>query len=179
MDTVGDVMSQNDPNLKERQAMIFAIRAHGDQKYGEYPYVYHLYNVVQNLKSINASSELIQAGWLHDTIEDTSTNYSMLVRHFGENIAELVYAVTDELGRSRIARKTKTWPKISDNPKAMTLKLADILANVENAVTDCNLKLLRMYRQEYQDIHSLYDFSDNQLTLTAKIDTFLTGRSVF
>lgn len=64
-------------------------------------------------------------------IEDTNRSYGDVKKRFGEEVAELVYAVTSELGRNRKERNEKTYPKIRNNARATMLKLADRIANVE------------------------------------------------
>jgi (p)ppGpp synthase/HD superfamily hydrolase len=71
------------------------------------------------------------AGWLHDVLEDTATSKTELVRNFGEEIADIVYRVTDEPGADRTERKRKTYRKIRGHYNATTVKLCDRIANVE------------------------------------------------
>ncbi len=120
------------------QAIAFAEKMHGDQKYGPHKYIVHLENVAQIVKIFSAdwNEDLIIAAYLHDTIEDTPASYSDIKKVFGENVAELVYAVTDELGRNRKERHAKTYPKIAALPMAITLKLADRISNVAYSVAD-------------------------------------------
>ena len=63
--------------------------------------------------------------------------------YFGEDVAEMVFAVTDELGRNRKERKVKTYPKIAANPEAIILKLADRIANIEHGGK------IDMYKKEH------------------------------
>lgn len=111
-----------------------ACKAHLDrnQKYGDYlPYTFHLRAVVENLPS-NASADLVMAAWLHDAIEDAGMTYNDVLTLTGSTVcAEIVYAVTNEMGRNRKERHDKTYPKIRANQDAITLKLADRYANTE------------------------------------------------
>jgi (p)ppGpp synthase/HD superfamily hydrolase len=54
-------------NSKARE---FAIKAHGEQKYGEFPYSVHLDEVATIAKPYGESAEIV--AYLHDVIEDTS-----------------------------------------------------------------------------------------------------------
>ena len=66
---------------------------------------------------------------------------------FGDEVAQLVSAVTNEDGPNRKTRAALTYPKIRNaGTNAITLKLADRIANVENGG-----KLVDMYRKEYAD----------------------------
>ena len=66
-----------------------------------------------NRFGLGADQTMTSAGYLHDTIEDTDTSYRDLFDRFGEEVAELVYAVTSELGRNRAERNRKTCAKIA------------------------------------------------------------------
>ena len=46
-------------------------------------------------KKEKCSDSVIAAGILHDTLEDTDTNYETLVENFGEHIANLVRAASE------------------------------------------------------------------------------------
>ena len=67
---------------------------------------------------------------LHDTLEDTTLSYNDIKKAFGKEVAEIVYCVTDELGRNRNERKEKTYPKIKANWKATVVKICDRIANI-------------------------------------------------
>jgi len=130
----------------------FAIQAHSNQMYGDKPYSVHLENVVevlQRFKMLDEYPELEAAGWLHDTIEDCHINFTDIRKEFGTDIAEIVYCVTDELGRSRRERHMKTYPKTAGNKRAVILKFADRIANVEYSITTKNFKKFQMYYKEF------------------------------
>ncbi|MEG3838813.1 HD domain-containing protein [Microcoleus sp. herbarium14] len=131
-------------------AQEFAITKHGAQKYGEYPYSYHLAQVSQVLSEFGyaASEAIAAAGWLHDVLEDTPTTYSMLVSEFGNEVADIVFAVTSEPGGNRVDRFRKSALKIQSNKKALIVKLADRIANTE-ASLQSNPKLYKMYVKEF------------------------------
>ena len=44
---------------------------------------------------------VLMALWLHDVLEDCNLTYNDLAKEFGTTIAELVYDVTNELGKNR------------------------------------------------------------------------------
>jgi guanosine-3',5'-bis(diphosphate) 3'-pyrophosphohydrolase len=147
--------------LMSKQAKEFAISKHGDQKYGEHPYSYHLNYVVNILTEYGYVKDdaIISAGWLHDTIEDTDTTYEMLVLEFGKEIADIVWAVSSEPGENRQAKFRNTAPKIISNKKALIVKLADRIANTEASLAN-NPKLYQMYVKEFTLFHELL-YQDN------------------
>jgi (p)ppGpp synthase/HD superfamily hydrolase len=136
---------------KLRSAFWFAEVAHGDQHYGNRLYSYHLEAVVRVLRRFGygENQDLLVAAVLHDVIEDTATNYNDVKKGFGEKVAELVYAVTDELGRNRKDRHAKTYPKTAKLPEAVVLKLADRIANVEHSIETKDQDKLGMYLKEH------------------------------
>ncbi len=98
------------------------------------PYWKHLKKVVQNLGKLGITDEsIICAGWLHDTIEDTDTDYDDVYELFGGETAAIVATVTKDTRMMKkdrekaycIQLKRCTW-------QAQTVKLADILANLED-----------------------------------------------
>lgn len=140
-----------------KAARYFAEKAHQAQTYGNgLPYTKHLddvYNVLIRFgfsESNPAHLNILTAAYLHDSMEDTATSYSDLKRSFNEEVAEIVYCMTDELGRNRKEKKEKTYPKIRENPKSLILKLADRIANIENSIgSGVESDFLSMYKKEY------------------------------
>jgi len=135
-------MTYRDKDYKE--ARMVSIQAHGNQTYDSiFPYHKHLDDVVDVIKRFGFSGKFIIAGVLHDIIEDTSLSYNKVKKYFGIDVAEMVYCVTDELGRDRNEKHLKTLPKIASNPSAIIIKLADRIANIEHGGK------VEMYSQEY------------------------------
>src|ERR1700686_4208696 len=94
------------------EAADFAARRHTGQQRkgrGNEPYVNHLAEVA-NLLAITtegADAELVAAGWLHDTVEDTETTREELAQKFGERVAALVVEVTDDMSLPKNERRQK------------------------------------------------------------------------
>ena len=134
------------------KARSFAIEAHGDQKYGEKPYIHHLEAVVSILEPYGNEAKLI--GYLHDVAEDTHVSIDEIKSIFGEFVANCVAILSDELGSNRKERKIKTYEKMSKvtgkETLALVVKAADRLANIEACISDDNEKLLDMYKNEHQ-----------------------------
>lgn len=110
-----------------------ALRHHGDQRYGDKPYGYHLEQVAAVLTRFGLGTpELLAAAWLHDVIEDTgATAADLAIAGIPARVIALVEAVTDEPGATRDERKAKTYPKTAALRDAVAIKLADRIANVE------------------------------------------------
>lgn len=153
---------------KERllKAKTFAVKAHGRQMYGNKPYVVHLEHVHEVMKRYrNRTTDILvlMAGWLHDVLEDTATSRADLAGNFGEQVADIVYRVTDAPGLDRTQRKRNTYRKIRGHFDATTVKLCDRIANVE-ASADVPEKL-DMYRQEHRAFRAAICFPDHDSLL--------------
>jgi guanosine-3',5'-bis(diphosphate) 3'-pyrophosphohydrolase len=97
------------------------------------PYINHLAEVA-NLLAIatgGADAELVAAGWLHDTIEDTETTREELAQKFSGRVASLVVECTDDMRLPKAERRRR---QIIDAPKksggAKLIKIADKISNI-------------------------------------------------
>jgi hypothetical protein len=135
----------------EPSAREFAIMSHGAQKYGIKPYEAHLQHVNRILRQTLLAKDpnLSAASWLHDVVEDTSVTLEEIKIKFGPEVADIVWRVTDEVGRTRKERKIKTYPKIKGHRGATIIKLCDRIANVEASIT--LPEKLKMYSGEYAE----------------------------
>ncbi|MBN2502557.1 MAG: bifunctional (p)ppGpp synthetase/guanosine-3',5'-bis(diphosphate) 3'-pyrophosphohydrolase [Anaerolineales bacterium] len=88
-----------------QRAFRVADEAHKDQfrASGE-PYVNHCLAVALILAEMHVPPEVIAAGLLHDTVEDTGITLEDLTRDFGEEIARLVDGVTKLTSLPRVSR---------------------------------------------------------------------------
>ena len=165
--------------LELKNAMAFAQKAHAAQMYGGcYPYFKHLENVYKILVEFGYSHDnpedhpILIAAYLHDIIEDTATSYSDVKKEFGLEIAEIVFCMTDEMGRNRKEKKEKTYPKIRSNPKSIILKLADRIANINFSISAQQTSFIEMYRKEFPEFQynlRIYKHVDNMWDRLAQI----------
>ena len=152
--------------MRESKAKDFALRCHSGHMYGNKAYSFHLQSVVDVAKEFDLPEEVVTSCWLHDVIEDCGVTYQQIKKRFGEDIAENVYSVTDELGRNRKERKSKTYPKIRSNEMALCVRLCDRISNVRQAQADSNVNFLKMYKKEHEDFRShLYWSGANEKTM--------------
>lgn len=116
------------------------------QMYGVLPYTHHLAAVEQLMRDYNVTDEdLLVAAWLHDLVEDCEVKLKWVRETFGERVAAMVDAVTDEPGPNRKARKLATYEKTRTIDGGVVLKLFDRLANVRAGGA-----LVGMYRKEHE-----------------------------
>ena len=122
------------------RAADFAARCHAGQRRkgsSREPYLNHLAEVAEMLASATEGSDaaLVAAGWLHDAIEDSDTSRDDLVERFGEDVAALVVACTDDMSLPRAVRKrhqVEHAPHLA--PRARMIKLADKISNVRSLI---------------------------------------------
>ena len=79
------------------------------------------------------NDDILCAGWLHDTIEDTDTDYDEIYKNFNKKIADYVASVTKD---TRLIKQKQEKSYISQLKKAVwqakVVKLGDILANFKD-----------------------------------------------
>jgi (p)ppGpp synthase/HD superfamily hydrolase len=94
-------------------AIEYAARAHREhyRKGTRIPYIAHLISVAKILIEYDCTEEVIVAGILHDTVEDTSVTLEDIHRSFGEKVADLVDAASEP-------DKSDTW----ENRKRHTIE---------------------------------------------------------
>lgn len=122
------------------KAREFAMRKHLCQlrKDCKTPYFTHLEQVVQRLERLGITNpDILCAGWLHDTIEDTSTDYDDIYEKFGKKVVEIVVSVTKDTMLPKEKREEKYRLQLKNALlEAKVVKLGDIVANIadlENA----------------------------------------------
>lgn len=170
-----------------KRAREFAIKHHGDQKYGNEPYVVHLDEVAAIVEE-HADEELITAAvvvaYLHDIVEDTSITVERIREEFdspmNHAISTAVAAVTDEPGENRKMRKRATYMKMRNlrgpyEQIPCLVKLADRLANVRSCVKKKNDGLLRMYHKEHEAFRlAVYRGYSNWYPIMEELDRTLS-----
>jgi guanosine-3',5'-bis(diphosphate) 3'-pyrophosphohydrolase len=123
------------------QATLFAAEKHRGQRRkdaGETPYINHPIMVVNLLANVGEITDLetLQAGMLHDTIEDTDTTADELEECFGPGVRSIVLELTDDKGLEKQERKRlqiEHAPHMS--APAKTIKIADKIANLTDLRT--------------------------------------------
>jgi guanosine-3',5'-bis(diphosphate) 3'-pyrophosphohydrolase len=100
---------------------------------GNEPYINHLSEVANLLSAATegADAELVAAGWLHDTIEDTETTREELAEKFSERVASLVVECTDDMGLPKVERRRlQVVNAPHKSPGAKLIKIADKVSNI-------------------------------------------------
>ena len=118
-----------------QEAASFAARAHRHQlrKDGSTPYIAHPIRVAMTIRHVFACEDVgaICAGMLHDTIEDTTTDYDDLLTHFGRDIADIVAALTKNMALPEHEREIDYDRRLgAADWRARLVKLADVFDNL-------------------------------------------------
>ncbi|MCK5017949.1 MAG: hypothetical protein KAS32_12910 [Candidatus Peribacteraceae bacterium] len=147
----------------------YAIKQHGNQKYGGNPYVEHLDGVSEVLERFGYTKEIYPylhvIAYLHDTIEDTKVDIFEFVMEFTAMIYTFVWTLSQESGKNRKERFAKTYPKTRLMLVSVVVKVADRISNTEQ----CILKrpdLLKMYKREFGEFERELNVHDDEGLLT-------------
>lgn len=128
--------------MKEK-AKNFATKAHAGQKRknSNADYITHPIRVAERLEQEGFSEELVCAGYLHDVVEDTVYEIEDIERHFGNRVASIVLAHTEDKSKSWKERKQHTIDTIKLADKEIKyLIVADKLDNLLGLEKDLHLQ---------------------------------------
>ncbi len=120
---------------KLQEAIKFATEAHGDQKrkYTGEPYITHPIAVMEIVREVPHTEEMLMAAVLHDTVEDTPVTIEDIKTKFGTKVAELVNGLTDvsrpEDGNRKTRKAMDRAHLAKQNAEVQTIKLADLIHN--------------------------------------------------
>lgn len=127
-----------DPNEMLLEAASFAARAHRHQlrKDKETPYVAHVFRVSMIVRHVFGIDDpkVLSAALLHDTIEDTTTDYDDLIGRFGKDVADWAAALTKDMRMVEADREKAYLEHLIAAPwQVAACKLADILDNMTDS----------------------------------------------
>jgi (p)ppGpp synthase/HD superfamily hydrolase len=118
------------------------------------PYEFHLNMVAQAAKDFAhiityADVEIVKlAAYGHDLIEDTRVSYNDVREVLGVEVADIIYAVSNEKGKTRKERANeKYYAGIRATPYAVFVKLCDRIANVQYSKMTKS-RMFEMYKKE-------------------------------
>ncbi len=120
------------------EAISFAARSHRGQirKDGQTPYVAHVFRVcliVRHVFGIDDPRALMAAA-LHDTIEDTKTDFDDLQTLFGREVAEWAATLSKDKRRPEPEREDAYIAQLVKAPwQVKVCKLADIFDNLSDS----------------------------------------------
>ena len=122
------------------KAIVFAAEAHSGQyrKGSLIPYLIHPLEVGNILIEYGCSPDVVAAGILHDTVEDTSANLESINSFFGGHVAGLVQGVSEpDKSDTWENRKNHTIDYLKHAPlEILFIACADKLHNVRSIIKD-------------------------------------------
>lgn len=126
-------------NMVEEAIEFAAVKHEGQTRKGSsIPYITHPFGVALMLQKEHQRDEVIAAGVLHDTLEDTDTTKEELMKKFGEEVLWLVMAATEP-------NKSLPW----EERKLHTIEQLPLRSNEEVVLIIADkLHNLRSIRQE-------------------------------
>lgn len=112
----------------------------------------------------DALSEIIfNACWGHDLCEDARTSYNDIKKVLGQNAADIIYAVTNEKGKTRSERANdKYYEGIRNTEGAVFVKMCDRIANVQYSKMTKS-RMYDVYKKENE--HFITQLGFNGLTI--------------
>lgn len=120
------------------QAIIFATKAHEGQlrKVSQSPFIIHPLAVGCMLADAGEETDVIVAGILHDTVEDTEVTLDQIRETFDDNIAKLVDGCSENKALSWEERKSNTITYLETAPEKVCIvtcadKIHNLLVSVE------------------------------------------------
>jgi (p)ppGpp synthase/HD superfamily hydrolase len=132
------------------------------------PYEFHLRmvnNVYEDFRHLlyeDLNDYCSKAVWAHDVCEDCRVSYNDVKNQLGEEVADIVYAVTNDKGKNRKERAgDKYYEGIRNTPGAVFVKLCDRIANVQYGKMTKS-RMFEMYKKENDHFLKSLGFVEGQ-----------------
>lgn len=168
------------PNITDvniARAEAWCIAAHSavgqTRKYTGEPYWTHPLSVAALIQEVvpEAPAAVLIAAMLHDVVDDTGISLELVREEFGDEVADLVDAVSDHTTPADGTRKERKAMKrerlSSASSWAKTIAIADVISNVET-IAEHDPTFAKVYLPEKRELlHCLGD-GDQRLFAMAK-----------
>jgi (p)ppGpp synthase/HD superfamily hydrolase len=134
--------------MKHLEALSFVIKKHGNQKYGDFPYAFHLRQVLDKVFELYGDEENIEelmvVAALHDVLEDTNTTQMEIINLFGSNVTKSLFNITHHPNISY----EEYLLNVSMDDVAKKVKVCDLLCNYKNSIlNEKYIKLVKKYEK--------------------------------
>jgi guanosine-3',5'-bis(diphosphate) 3'-pyrophosphohydrolase len=142
------------------EAVAFASRAHKGQlrKDGQTPYASHVYRVCLVLRHVFGieDSHALTAAVLHDTLEDTTTDFDDLKEVFGADVARWVAALSKDKRLPERERELAYAQRLAEAPwQVKVSKLADIFDNLMDSIPSRPPQRAHVFKRAHQYLDAL------------------------
>lgn len=150
-------------SLKIHNAIIFATLKHKSQKRKgtDIPYIVHPMEVMQILTACGCGEDVITAGILHDTLEDTDTTPEEIKENFGQKVLEIVQTESEDKSKTWKERKQHTIDDLKEAEEGTQIVcLADKLSNLRSIYADFQTdgnKLWKRFNAPKENIKWYYE----------------------
>jgi len=141
------------------EAIAFAARAHQGQlrKDGKTPYASHVFRVCFVLRHVFGidDCQALTAAVLHDTIEDTTTDFDDLQEHFGQEIATWVAALSKDKRLPEPEREQAYVAGLAKAPwQVKVCKLADVFDNLSDCLPERRARVFQNARRYLEGLRA-------------------------
>lgn len=142
-------------------AATFAAQRHMGQmrKDGKTPYIAHPFRVAMTVRDVFEVNDpvALAAAFLHDTIEDTTTDYDDLLERFGVEVADVVAALTKDMRMRDDLREAAYDGQLAAAPwRAKLVKLADVYDNITDSMD------AEMHKKAIQKAHRAINIAGDE-----------------
>lgn len=152
------------------KARAFAAAAHEAvgqlRMYTNEPYIVHPAAVAAIVETVPHTPEMVAAALLHDVVEDTNVTLDEVRAEFGNEVAKMVWWLTDV---SRPADGNRATRRAIDRahlakapPQAQTVKLADVIDN-NSTIEQHDPGFAKVWREEKRLLLAVMDKGDPTL----------------
>ena len=137
-------------------SILFATKAHDGQrrKSDNVLMIFHPYTVGMILKNNDMCENAVIAGILHDIIEDTKYTYKDIQEIFGEEVAKIVYEVSENKSLEWEKRKKEAMDKIKNASfEGKMVECADKINNLEtlsDLLDEKGKEVWKVFNRPYQ-----------------------------
>lgn len=166
--------------ITEREVVVlyFATAAHAAvkqvRKYTGEPYIVHPIDVANTLvfssKDV-VKTEVIQAAFLHDVVEDTGITNETIRSLFGDQVADLVAEVTDvskpEDGNRKTRKELDRQHLAKASRDGQNIKLADLISNTKS-IAKYDPHFAKVYLKEKEALLEVLTKGDSYLYSLAR-----------
>lgn len=122
-----------------QEAIIFATLKHEGQKRKgtDIPYIVHPMEVMQILSSMGCPTDVVIAGILHDTLEDTTATPKEIEELFGADVLNIVQHESEDKSKTWKERKQATIDHLKNaSIETKLVCFADKLSNIRSMYRD-------------------------------------------
>lgn len=125
-----------------------AVKYHQNQRYGNKPYLFHLFNVFILSCEYTNNERILSASILHDALEDTQINPNE-IKEIDWRLFDICFLL------SKNYNSENYYDNISKNHEASFVKIADRICNINESLKHNNKKMITEYYKEVSDYHKL------------------------